>query len=90
MKVKPESKQHSYNNITIPKPFKFDTRERDKKLTIREKKMMEMIKEAEEKKYGPCKQKYRASSIPEDTKKPLFALMMKEAEVKRRKFKSEA
>lgn len=56
-------------NITVPVAFEFDSRE--KKVTIRERKLEKMISELKNKQL--VKQTvFRANSIPRSTKQPLY------------------
>ena len=55
-------------NITVPVVFEFDQRE--KKKTIREKKLEQMLKEIKDKEV--IRKTFRANDIPRSTREPLF------------------
>ncbi len=69
--------------MTIPLPFGFDSRDKQKKVSIREKKVREMMEEKEKKlqeemKPIPCRE------VPEYVKENLYERMLKEQERERK------
>lgn len=64
-------------NITVPQPYEFDSREKNKEKTIREQKLEQMLKEKELKETAHKSQVFRANDIPRTTKEPLYEKLMR-------------
>jgi len=69
--------------FTIPKPFEFDSRDRIKPKTIRERKLEEMILEKHSEELKTMNFRFRAKSVPKSTTEPLFEKIMQAQEDRR-------
>ncbi len=56
---------------TVPDPFEFDTREKVKGKSIRERKVEEMVREKQEEEERLLNHQFRANSVPAIVKTPL-------------------
>ena len=70
-------------NVTIPMPFGFDSRDKKKKESIREKKVKEMLAEKERKLEEEMKP-LPVKEVPEYVKENLYERMLKEQERERK------
>lgn len=68
-------------NITIPTPFAFETR--DKKVSIREQKLKEMLEEGE-RKSKEAMQPFRCKEVPAHVKDNLYEKLLKDQERERK------
>jgi hypothetical protein len=69
--------------VTIPLPFGFDSRDKQKKVSIREKKVREMMEEKEKKLQEEMKP-IPFREVPEYVKENLYERMLKEQERERK------
>lgn len=77
-------------NVTVPQPYEFDEREKDKKQKtkgIREQKLDQMLKEKEDQFTELKSHIFRANDIPRTTKEPLYQKIMKFNEHRRQEVK---
>lgn len=70
-------------NVTIPTPFAFDTRDKSKKVSIREQKLKEMLDE-EERKLKEAMQPFRCKEVPAHVKDNLYEKLLKDQERERK------
>lgn len=84
-KTKPKGTKYA---ITVPEPFKFDRREKRKTLSIRERRLQEMLNQDEKKIQESIKITYKAKPVPPEVIIPLFEQIMKEQEAKRLQVKA--
>jgi len=56
---------------TVPEPFEFDTREKVRAKSIRERKVEEIIREKQEEEERLLNHRFRANSVPNIVKTPL-------------------
>lgn len=71
-------------NITVPVAFEFDSRE--KKITIRERKLQQMLKEVKAKN-EVVKTVFRANQIPRSTREPKYQRILQASENRRQELK---
>ena len=72
--------------MTVPQPYEFDEREKDKKhrgKTIREQKLEQMLREKEEEIIEVKSYVFRANDIPRTTREPLYEKITKSNEERR-------
>ncbi|CAG9312348.1 unnamed protein product [Blepharisma stoltei] len=73
--------------ITVPEPFKFDRREKRKGMSIRERRLKEMLEEKEKEIKESIKITYKATPVPPEVKIPRYEQIMKEQEERRMQVK---
>jgi hypothetical protein len=73
--------------ITVPKPFKFDTRDMIRPKSIRERKVDEMIEEKRIEEDRLLGFKFRAKQPPKETITPLFQQILEKNELRRKEVK---
>jgi hypothetical protein len=73
-------------NITVPQPFEFLNRQKEKK-TIREQKLEEMLKEAKQKEIDEKTYKFQAKEIPRTTTEPLYQKLLSNQDNRRQEVK---
>jgi len=73
--------------ITVPEPFKFDRREKRKGMSIRERRLKEMLEQKEKDIKESIKITYKATPVPPEVKIPLYEQIMKEQEARRMQVK---
>ena len=72
--------------MTVPQPYEFDEREKDKKQrgkTIREQKLEQMLREKEEEIIEVKSYVFKANDIPRTTREPLYEKIIKSNEERR-------
>lgn len=75
----PSNKHGAYNRpgdfnfkITRPEPYNFDGRDKGRSLSIRAKKLKDMLEQKEMEEKAHLEQRFRAKDIPKHVKEPLF------------------
>ena len=89
-KVRSNSTRRGKYGITVPKPFKFDMRDKVKPKNIRERKVEEMVAEKQIEQENMIKYQFRPKPVPASVVVPKFEAIMEANEQRRERVKRES